>query len=53
MDVIDLPYIEEKVIGGVLHYRENDGDWIAYTASELTDMYMFEMEMFEDAVLNG
>lgn len=50
MDIEQLPFTEEKVINRVLHYRENEGEWIPYTAEELTEMYMFEMQMFEDAV---
>ena len=47
--LIDLPFTEEKVISGVLHWRENEGDWTAYTVQELTEMYMFEQECFLSA----
>ena len=30
--------LEEKVIGGILHWRATtDGEWMAYTAKELTE----------------
>jgi hypothetical protein len=31
-------YYEERVIDGVLHWRNTpDGEWTAYTAAQLTD----------------
>jgi len=47
--VMDLPFTEERTINGVLHWRENDGDWTAYTAQELTQMYLQEQEYFLSA----
>jgi len=49
--LMDLPFTEERVIGGVLHWREDGGQWTAYTVQELTEMYLFEQDCFLSQVL--
>ena len=44
--LMDLPFTEEKIIGGVLHWRDNEGPWTPYTIQELTQMYIFEQDCF-------
>ena len=42
-----LEYHEDKVINGILHYRDGS-EWKEYSKSELTEMYLREQEWFEN-----
>lgn len=50
VDIEELDYQpEDKVINGILNYWFHD-QWHEYTKEELTDMYMSEVEFFEEYV---
>jgi hypothetical protein len=46
IEIEHLDYHEDKVINGVLHYRDG-ASWKEYSKEELTEMYMIEQESFD------
>lgn len=46
IEIEQLDYHEDKVINGVLHYRDGSA-WVEYSKAELTEMYMIEQEAFD------
>lgn len=50
IEIEHLDYHEDKVINGVLHYRDG-ASWTEYSKRELTEMYLYEQETV-DAILD-
>ena len=46
IEIEHLDYHEDKVINGILHYRDG-ASWKEYSKQELTEMYLFEQEALD------
>ena len=49
IEIEQLDYHEDKVINGVLHYRDGS-EWKEYSKQELTEMYLDEQNHFYNLV---
>ena len=46
IEIEQLDYHEDKVINGILHYRDG-ASWKEYSKQELTEMYMIEQSTLD------
>jgi hypothetical protein len=46
IEIEHLDYHEDKVINGILHYRDG-ASWKEYSKEELTEMYLDEQKAFD------
>jgi hypothetical protein len=49
IEIEHLDYHEDKVINGILHYRDG-ASWKEYSKQELTEKYLEEQELFLKSV---
>jgi hypothetical protein len=49
VDIEQCDYTEDRVINGILHYWQVD-KFLPYSLEELTEMYMDEVDFFDDYV---
>jgi hypothetical protein len=49
IEIEHLDYHEDKVINGILHYRDG-ASWKEYSKEELTEMYLDEQKALDDYI---
>ena len=52
IEIEHLDYHEDKVINGVLHYRDGS-EWKEYSKRELTEMYLDEQKAFDGYITHS
>lgn len=49
IEIEQLDYHEDKVINGILHYRDGS-EWKEYSKRELTEMFLTEQGAFDEYI---